>query len=298
VLGVGKVIEAIRGHDARFGPQPPIVVSTEVECADSFPEELICKIRQQPNRHQNELAKEIVESYIADIPEVNRWGIAPANPPEEIGDVPAVNEFQIKDDIYRITFAGETFHLNRLLGLDYLLLLLRSPGQPMSAAELRSAAVGPSLDARFAGVRDYTSVVDATDKGYSDEDGSHSESKSDFVTHEKIDPQARREYEASLTELGIKLVHAEEINDLAGQDQLKKEILFLKAELSGSVDLHGRIRQFSGPGEAARVSVTKTIQYATLKIENKSPALAAHLRVNVVTGSTIAYRDCKTPWKL
>jgi hypothetical protein len=71
---------------------------------------------------------------------------------------------------------------------------------------------------------------------------------------------------------------------------LEDEIDFLTRELSRAVGLGNRERRAGSAAERARLNVTRAIKAAEQAITTLNPALGAHLRSAVHTGTFCAYR--------
>jgi hypothetical protein len=64
---------------------------------------------------------------------------------------------------------------------------------------------------------------------------------------------------------------------------------FVADELSAAVGLSGRDRVAGSPAERARVSITKAVKTALVRIRAHSPALAGHLDATIHTGTFCSY---------
>lgn len=186
--------------------------------------------------------------------------------------VPAapVAEFRRDEAVWSLRFDGVIAHLPDSKGLRDLHFLLGRPGSEVPAMRL--------LDPEGGDV-----VVAATSLG------------GDAV----LDDEAKARYRRRLDEL-------DELIDTAtglGQDgraaALDRERDALLAELRSAAGLGGRTRRLGDEAERARKTVTARIRDALRKLDELHPALAAHLRASVTTGSSCRYApEDKVPWRL
>jgi hypothetical protein len=110
-----------------------------------------------------------------------------------------------------------------------------------------------------------------------------------------LDAAARAAYRRRLADLRATLDEATANHDRGRADRARAEIEFLEDELSRAVGLSGRDRPAASAAERARVTVTLRIRDALKRIEDASPALAAHLRRRIRTGVFCCYRAGEDP---
>ena len=80
---------------------------------------------------------------------------------------------------------------------------------------------------------------------------------------------------------------------------LDAERAALLDELRAAAGLAGRTRRLGDEAERARKTVTARIRDTLRKLDDRHPALAAHLRETVSTGSTCRYLPPEPlPWRL
>jgi hypothetical protein len=116
-----------------------------------------------------------------------------------------------------------------------------------------------------------------------------------------LDTEAKAAYRARLVEIREDLAEAERWNDPERVRLLEDEERALVRELTAAVGLGGRDRESSSTVERARVSVTRAIRSAMVRIRDQSPALGAHLQATIRTGTYCAYvPDPRAPieWRL
>ncbi len=179
-------------------------------------------------------------------------------------------EFRRDDAVWKLTFDGVTAYLPDSKGLRDLRFLLGRPGSEVAAVRLLDPGGGEV-------------VVAAKSLG------------GDAV----LDDEAKARYRRRLDEL-------DELIDTAaglGQDGraavLDRERHALLSELRSAAGLGGRTRRFGDEAERARKTVTARIRDTLRKLDEQHPALAAHLRASVTTGSSCRYApDDRVPWRL
>jgi hypothetical protein len=147
-------------------------------------------------------------------------------------------------------------------GMKYLATLLANPGREIAAIELAS---GP-------GVRN-PATVDAQASS----------------RHHLLDDVAKRQYWRRLAEIEADLDEHEGNNDVGRAQTARNEREWLLQELATAAGLSGRIRQFAGAEERARISVGKAIRRAITRITEADPVLGEELRITVQTGLRCCY---------
>jgi hypothetical protein len=185
--------------------------------------------------------------------------------------VAARGTFRRDGAVWTLGFAGTTVRMRDAKGLRDLAALLRAPGVPVRAAELVAAAGGGD-----AGMADLRMGAD-----------------------ELLDERARRELRARLAELEAEVEEAERWADPERAARAADERDALLRELAAAVGLGGRARRLGDQGERARKAVTARIRDVIVRIDRLHPALAAHLRASVTTGTSCAYSPAApTAWDL
>ena len=175
-----------------------------------------------------------------------------------------------EDDFWLVGFADTVTRVPDSLGLRYLDLLIRHPGQELAAKDLvqLAASTGPASTAAPA-------------------DGLHDASGAG--ADEVLDQQARTAYRQRLSGLDEDLAEAEAWHDTERASRLRAERDFLVRELAAATGLGGRPRRLGAESERARLNVTRAIRSAIAKIRDRAPAAAAHLDRSVRTGTRCSY---------
>jgi hypothetical protein len=172
---------------------------------------------------------------------------------------------------WTLGYGGTTVTVKDAKGLRDLAVLLRVPGQPVHAGDLLAAA--GAGDAGRAALR--------------------------LGADEVLDDRARRELRARLAELGEEIDQAERWADLERAAAATAERDALVQELAAAAGLGGRSRLLGDQSERARKAVSARIRDAVARIERLHPALGAHLRASVSTGTWCAYTPAGlTTWEL
>ncbi|MFC3455289.1 ATP-binding protein [Amycolatopsis speibonae] len=181
-----------------------------------------------------------------------------------------VAEFRRDEAVWTLLFDGVTAHLPDSKGLRDLHLLLGRPGSEVPSVRL--------LDPEGGEV-----VVAAKSLG------------GDAV----LDDEAKARYRARLDELDELIDTATGLGQDARAAALDRERDALLAELRSAAGLGGRTRRLGDEAERARKTVTARIRDTLRKLDEQHPALAAHLRASVTTGSSCRYApEDKVPWRL
>ncbi|MEU5720793.1 AAA family ATPase [Micromonospora sp. NPDC047738] len=179
-------------------------------------------------------------------------------------------EFRRDGAVWRLAYAGTVVHLPDAKGLHDLRLLLSRPGVDVPAVELLDPAAGPELVAarRLGG---------------------------DPV----LDDEAKARYRRHLQRLDDEIDRAAARGDEAKVAAFDAERAALLDELRAAAGLAGRSRRLGDEAERARKAVTARIRDTLRRLDDRHPALAAHLRDTVSTGSSCRYLPPQPlPWRL
>ena len=179
-------------------------------------------------------------------------------------------EFRREADVWCLGFAGQVVHLPDAKGLRDLHELLSQPHVDVPAVQLLDPAGGAEVRvARSLG--------------------------GDPV----LDDEARAKYRERLITLDAELERAGRRGDADRGAALERERDALLTELRRAIGLGGRARRLGDEAERARKAVTNRIRDTLRRLDERHPALAAHLRETVSTGSTCRYSPVETvPWRL
>ncbi|WP_103532172.1 AAA family ATPase [Streptomyces sp. SM11] len=186
-----------------------------------------------------------------------------------VGAVPSA-EFRRIGPVWQLRWDGVTVHVPDAKGLRDLHSLLGLPGADVPAVRLL-APEGGEL------------VVAAGQLG------------GDPV----LDEEAKRRYKEHLARLDAEIDRAAARDDPGLVEKYDRERQALLDELRTAAGLGGRSRRLGDQTERARKTVTARIRDTLRKLDGLHPALAAHLKASVTTGTTCAYRPGHSPdWRL
>jgi tetratricopeptide (TPR) repeat protein len=193
-----------------------------------------------------------------------------------------LNTFRREGDYWSVVFEGRTVRVRDLKGIRYLARLLADPGRELHVLDLvaaESGRVGEAESGRAAGLP-RTGPGDAG---------------------EMLDARAKNAYRRRLAEIEDDIEQARALEDTEREAQADAERDFLVRELSRAVGLGGRDRRAASTSERARVSVTRAVRQAIVRVAAHHPELGAHLDQTIRTGTYCAYvPDPSAPaaWKL
>jgi hypothetical protein len=200
--------------------------------------------------------------------------LAAAPDPDAGPDGPAgtaVGVFRRDGALWTLGYAGRTVRMRDAKGLRDLAVLLAAPWRPVAAADLVAAAAG--TDEVPAGLR--------------------------LGADEVLDERARAEIQARLLDLEAEIEEAGRWHDPERAERAALERDALVAELAAATGLGGRARRLGDQSERARKTVTARIRDVLGRVERAHPALGAHLRASVTTGTWCSYSPpAPTAWEL
>ena len=199
-------------------------------------------------------------------------GTSPTSP-RGVADASGV--FRREGDSWRLDYAGTCVHVRDSKGVRDLAVLLATPGRGVPALDLATAA-GTRR-------RPPDREVGAQPPG---------------DLGEVLDAPARAAYRQRVAAIEDELGVADRHGDAERSARLAAERDALLAELAGAYGLGGRPRRTGHPAERARTAVTARIRDAIRRIADVHPALGAHLRHAVRTGTVCCYDpEVPTRWR-
>ena len=193
------------------------------------------------------------------------------------GQRPAAEAALVAGDVFRrdgtlwtLGYAGRTVRMRDAKGLRDLATLLRSPGRPIRAVDLVAGADDAAVSAELR-----------------------------MGADEVLDERARQELRARLLDLEAEIEEAGRWHDPERAARAVLERDALVAELAAATGLGGRPRRLGDQSERARKTVTARIRDVIDRVERVHPALGAHLRASVTTGTFCSYSPpAPTAWEL
>ncbi|MEW2352296.1 AAA family ATPase [Spirillospora sp. NPDC029432] len=183
---------------------------------------------------------------------------------------PCEDAFRFDGEVWTLAFAGRTIHMPDAKGLRDLRELLANPGAPIPAAALLSP------------------------------DGALAAAAGRLGSDPVLDEEAKARYKERLRRLDEEIDRAAAAGDDDRAARYDRERAALLAELRAAAGLAGRDRRLGDEAERARKTVTARIRDTLRKLDDRHPALAAHLRATVSTGTTCSYtpEDPAQSWRL
>ena len=200
----------------------------------------------------------------ADAPPFERDGAAQELP------VADLNLIRREGDYWSVVFAGRTVRVRDLKGVRYLARLLAAPGREFHVLDLVAAESG-----HVAAV-ERGRVTGLSHTGPGD-------------AGELLDARAKDAYRRRLAEIEDDIDQARAFGDTERAAQAEMERDFLTRELARAVGLGGRDRRAASNSERARVSVTRAVRQAILRLGAHHPELGEHLDRTIRTGTYCAY---------
>jgi hypothetical protein len=182
---------------------------------------------------------------------------------------PVTAHMRREGDVWAFTFNGHAVHIRHSKGVQYLSVLLASPGVEIHSLELASP--------QGAGARGRAiprEELPGAGPGYAGA---------------ALDTEAKAAYRRRLEELREELEEAEAFNDPERTAAAREEMDFLARELSAAVGLGGRDRRGASNAERARVAVTKAVRATLKRIAEMNPELGQELVATIRTGTFCCY---------
>lgn len=174
--------------------------------------------------------------------------------PLRSGESPRVSlHIERQGELWLLSFKGRSLRLKDSRGLQLLSRLVEHAGQEMHVLTLSSDEPGSSLQ----------------DPGFGD----------------SLDARAKREYREGVAHLTHELHQAENDNDGARVERLRRELEAIRSELSKALGLGGKARGGGSPSERARVNVQRRLKDAIARISELDRECGQYLERSVRTGN-------------
>jgi predicted ATPase len=187
-------------------------------------------------------------------------------------DTVGASALRREGDYWSVTFDGHGFRLRHSKGVDYLALLLQSPGREFHSLDLAGGVLAdPATRGGYAGIDPADAQIASGDAG------------------PVLDGPAKSSYRARLLELQEELEEATSWSDVGRTTRIKDEMEFLAHELTGAMGLGGRDRKAASDAERARVNITRAIRSTVDRIRKYDKPFAGHLDATVHTGMYCSY---------
>lgn len=198
--------------------------------------------------------------------------VTPRPDPRNVELVPSL-QFARAGDGWQIGPAEGPVHVRHSLGMQYLQVLLASPGRAHLALDL---ATGPA-GAASAGPVEAELAAGTLHRWRG--------TAADVV----IDDTARAAYRKRYEELSVELAEADDWHDGERATGLREELDALGREIARGVGLGGRSRPLGSDAERARVNVTRAIRSAIARIAEHDATLGDLLSTTITTGTYCQY---------
>lgn len=181
--------------------------------------------------------------------------------------------FRLDGEVRVVSFAGQAATMRDLKGFGYLARLLADPGRELHVLDLVAVQQGtlPTGTVRSGG-HPHADGFGAAGSGLA-----------------VLDEQARAAYKRRLADVEEDIDDAHRCNDPARAELAERDRDYLIAELAHAVGLGGRLRSVGSDSERARTAVARALRYAIARLDEQVPALAAHLRNCLHTGTYCTY---------
>jgi hypothetical protein len=171
--------------------------------------------------------------------------------------------FHRRGRLWRVELGHHAALVQHSLGMTYLATLLANPGYEIACIELAMGG-GASSASPAADIVSSSQAV--------------------------LDERAKRAYRQQLSELEAEVDEFEANQDLERAERARSERDWLIDQLAAATGLAGRVRNFTGNGERARVSVGKAIRRAMSRIAGVDPVIGEALEAGIHTGIRCSYR--------
>ncbi|MCR6481939.1 hypothetical protein M8542_03835 [Amycolatopsis sp. OK19-0408] len=156
---------------------------------------------------------------------------------------------------WRFALDGRSAVVEHSVGMGYLATLLDNPGHELTAVELAHGVLAEATSAQPV-----------------------------------LDPAATSHYRRWLANLEAELDEHEANHDTGRAEKVRTERDWLLGELSAAAGLAGRVREFAGAEEKARIAVGKAIRRALTRIAAADAVIGDVLRDGVHTGARCSYQ--------
>lgn len=220
--------------------------------------------RDETARRELALATEEATALGMTLPEgIRQDSAALAGRADNIGGRSPVVVCQRRGRQWRVELGGRAVLVPHSVGMAHLAILLANPGREIPATEL-AAGAGLADTAKAAGAALSAQPV--------------------------LDELAKREYKQRLSELDAEIDDLEAMKESERAGAVRAERDWLIAELAAAAGLGGRLRQFTGNEERARIAVGKAIRRALARITETDQVMGDELRACVQTGLRCCYQ--------
>jgi hypothetical protein len=204
--------------------------------------------------------------------------------------------FRKDGNTWTISFDGKLIPKFDSPGLAHIAKLLRQPGKPMAATDLRKAQTVRGVDSQSP-LRSNRAIVNLESAMLADDD--ENDTPDVALMHsdagDVVDDQAERQYRAALAQEEERRLEAKRNGDSAMQQDAERKIADLTKAWN---EAHARgpggrkrndKKKMSSEATKATKTVSKAIQRALDDLKDAHPALWKHLNGALTSGSTCRY---------
>jgi hypothetical protein len=187
-------------------------------------------------------------------------GRSPSDPsfgPEN--STPGENLWRREGDTWMLAFANRVIRLRHANGFRYIAELIAKKGQLIQAAEVEQSITGRPRAGQAVGT-------------------------------EVLDQEAIQNYKSRSRDLCDELEEAKELQNVARQEEIQREIEALETEVLKATGLGRRKRKMGNDADRIRKAVSNAITRAIEAIEKEHPHLARHLESALIMGHAFSYR--------
>jgi non-specific serine/threonine protein kinase len=192
------------------------------------------------------------------------------------GEASAVASLRRVGDIWTIACQDRLIHLKDGRGVRLLALLLERPGTEVHSLDLVAAVDGVTV--RQAPVEHSGGQETAGRFGVQGGAGP------------ALDAKAKDEYRLRMATLETVLAAADARRDEVAAAAARKELEFVRSELSTAVGMGGRDRETGSHAERARINVTRAIRSTLKRVAGYDALIGAELEAGVKTGTFCVYQ--------
>jgi non-specific serine/threonine protein kinase len=200
----------------------------------------------------------------------------PSPPPPSFSGAAGAASLRRVGDVWTITSDDRSIHLNDGRGVRLLALLLERPGTEVHSLDLVAAVDGVTVR-----------QVPIEHSGGQETSGSFGVQGG---AGPALDAKAKDEYRLRMAAVETQLAAAEARRDERAAAAARKELEFVRSELSTAVGIGGRDRETGSHSERARINVTRAIRSTLKRIAGYDARIGAELEAGVKTGTFCVYQ--------
>jgi non-specific serine/threonine protein kinase len=179
--------------------------------------------------------------------------------------------------VWTITSYGRSIHLNDGRGVRLLALLLERPGAEIHSLDLVAAVDGETVPS--GGLVERSGGQETAGR-FGVQGGAGP----------ALDAKAKVDYRDRVATLEAQVASAEARRDEERAEHARRELEFVRRELSSAIGIGGRDRETGSHAERARINVTRAVRSTLKRIAGYDAELGAELEAGVKTGTFCVYQ--------